>query len=110
MLCSVYIFIIYFKNNRFYDHETAMTAVNCLNGSKIDERVIRVEIDWGFSDGRQWGRAANGAQIRDFRRKRIDEDRDISNLKGQKRGRYDNNHYNNYNDNNSYNNRKRYRR
>lgn len=92
--------------HRFYDHETAMTAVNCLNNSKIDERVIRVEIDWGYSDGRQWGRAANGAQIRDVRRRKIDEDRDISDLRGNKRGRYENNNYNDYN---NYN-RKRYRR
>ena len=35
-----------------------------MSGLKIDGRPIRVEMDWGFSDGRQYGRAVDGGQMR----------------------------------------------
>lgn len=47
------------------------------SGAKLDNRFIQIEVDWGFSDGRQYGRGENGFQIRDtFKRKRFDRDRD----------------------------------
>ncbi len=35
-----------------------------LNGTLLDERPIRVDHDWGFVDGRQWGRGNSGGQVR----------------------------------------------
>lgn len=37
-----------------------------MSGLKIDGMNIRVEMDWGFSDGRQYGRAMDGGQIRHY--------------------------------------------
>ncbi len=35
-----------------------------LNGTLVDERPIRVDIDWGFVEGRQYGRGRSGGQVR----------------------------------------------
>jgi len=31
----------------------------------LDDRPIRVDFDWGFEEGRQWGRGRSGGQVRD---------------------------------------------
>ena len=31
----------------------------------MDDRPIRVDVDWGFVDGRQFGRGRSGGQVRD---------------------------------------------
>ena len=52
-----------------YVHRTdALLAVANLSGTKLDGRVIRVELDAGFQPGRQYGRGASGGQVRDDRR------------------------------------------
>ncbi len=33
----------------------------------VDERPIRVDIDWGFQEGRQYGRGRSGGQVRGSR-------------------------------------------
>ena len=43
-----------------------------LSGTKLDGRIIRVELDAGFQPGRLYGRAASGGQVRDDRRGRSD--------------------------------------
>lgn len=63
------------KNYRFYTHEEAGHAVNCLNQTKLDNRVIRVDWDIGFSEGRQFGRGKHGFQWRDFYRQKDDPER-----------------------------------
>eukprot|EP00978_Attheya_sp_CCMP212_P018349 scaffold50088_cov45-Attheya_sp.AAC.1 len=50
----------------------ALQAVSCLSGSKLDGRVIRVELDAGFKPGRQYGRGKGGGQVREDRRMGID--------------------------------------
>eukprot|EP00242_Pyramimonas_sp_CCMP2087_P013111 CAMPEP_0198212828 /NCGR_PEP_ID=MMETSP1445-20131203/27855_1 /TAXON_ID=36898 /ORGANISM="Pyramimonas sp., Strain CCMP2087" /LENGTH=156 /DNA_ID=CAMNT_0043887375 /DNA_START=257 /DNA_END=723 /DNA_ORIENTATION=- len=45
--------------------EDADSSVNVLGGSILDERPIRVDIDWGFVEGRQFGRGKSGGQVRD---------------------------------------------
>ena len=40
-------------------------AVRNLSGSKLDERIIRVDWDAGFVEGRQYGRGRSGGQVRD---------------------------------------------
>lgn len=42
----------------------AEAAVRYLNGTVLDDRAIRVDHDWGFVEGRQWGRGRSGGQVR----------------------------------------------
>ena len=46
----------------------AMAAVAHLSGTKLDGSVIRVELDAGFQQGRQYGRGASGGQVRHDRK------------------------------------------
>lgn len=49
-----------------YDaREDALAAVKYLNGTSLDERPIRVDVDYGFEEGRQFGRGRSGGQVRD---------------------------------------------
>jgi nuclear cap-binding protein subunit 2 len=34
-----------------------------LNGTKVDNRIIRTELDAGFREGRQYGRGGFGGQV-----------------------------------------------
>ena len=56
----------------YYRRRDAQDAVANLSGTKLDGRVIRVELDAGFKQGRQFGRGASGGQVRDERRKSAD--------------------------------------
>lgn len=49
----------------YYTHEDARSAVHCLSGARLDERIIRVDLDPGFEEGRQYGRGQSGGQRRD---------------------------------------------
>ena len=51
---------------RFDTHEAAQLSVDYLSGLKLDGQTIRVEMDWGYSDGRHYGRASNGGQMRHY--------------------------------------------
>jgi nuclear cap-binding protein subunit 2 len=56
-----------------YDRrEDALFAVANISGTKLDGRVIRVELDAGFQPGRQYGRGVGGGQVRDERRDTVD--------------------------------------
>ena len=46
-----------------------------INGTKLDERLIRTDIDPGFKAGRQFGRGKSGGQVRDEFREDYDEGR-----------------------------------
>ncbi len=35
-----------------------------VSGTKLDDRIIRIDWDVGFSDGRQFGRGRSGGQVR----------------------------------------------
>ena len=50
---------------QYHDRSSALSAVANLSGSKLDGRVIRVELDAGFHAGRQYGRGQSGGQVRD---------------------------------------------
>ena len=56
----------------YYDRRHALEAVASLTGSKLDGRVIRVELDAGFQPGRELGRGPSGGQVRDDRRGGLD--------------------------------------
>lgn len=57
----------------------ALAAVAHLSGTKLDGNVIRVELDAGFQQGRQYGRGASGGQVRHDRKEQ----------RNNKRSRYD---------------------
>ncbi|CAD6243565.1 unnamed protein product [Miscanthus lutarioriparius] len=49
----------------YYSREDAEDAVKYISGTMLDDRPIRVDFDWGFEEGRQWGRGRSGGQVRD---------------------------------------------
>jgi len=49
----------------YLTHEQGGQAVNLLNKTTFDERLIRVDFDAGISEGRQFGRGESGGQWRD---------------------------------------------
>jgi len=59
----------------------ALQAVSLLSGTKLDGKVIRVELDAGFQPGRQYGRGVSGGQVRDDRRAKQES--------GRKRSHYE---------------------
>ena len=56
----------------FHTHEAAVAAITCLNQTKLDNRLIRVDGDPGFVEGRQYGRGLSGGQLRDEFRENFD--------------------------------------
>jgi nuclear cap-binding protein subunit 2 len=40
-------------------------AVKYVNGTKMDDRIVRVDWDGGFVEGRQYGRGRSGGQVRE---------------------------------------------
>lgn len=62
----------------FVEYETrhqALQAKKLLDGLKLDERFVRVDLDPGFKEGRQFGRGRNGGQVRDEFREDYDAGR-----------------------------------
>ena len=62
----------------FVEYETradALQAKKMLDGMKLDERFVRVDLDPGFKDGRQFGRGRSGGQVRDEFREDYDAGR-----------------------------------
>ena len=53
----------------------ALRSISLLTGTKLDGKVIRVELDAGFKPGRQDGRGTSGGQVRDDRRRTVDPSR-----------------------------------
>ncbi|TFY81706.1 hypothetical protein EWM64_g2304 [Hericium alpestre] len=46
-----------------------------ISGTKLDERIIRCDLDLGYRDGRQFGRGKSGGQVRDEHRQDYDPGR-----------------------------------
>ena len=59
----------------YYTRADAEACVRFVNETFLDDRLIRVDIDWGFQEGRQYGRGKSGGQVRDERRTDYDEGR-----------------------------------
>ena len=59
----------------FHNRRDAELAVKHLNGTKLDDREIRIDFDWGFVEGRQFGRGKSGGQVRDEYRTNFDSGR-----------------------------------
>ncbi|CAN8247902.1 unnamed protein product [Cochlearia groenlandica] len=58
----------------FYSREDTEDVVKYISGTILDDRPIRVDFDWGFQEGRQWGRGRSGGQVRDEYRTDYDPD------------------------------------
>ena len=48
---------------RYYTRQDALEAVNIISGTKLDDRVVRCEVDPGFVEGRQYGKGKTGGQV-----------------------------------------------
>ena len=45
-------------------HTSPSLSPQYINGTVLDDRLIRVDFDWGFVEGRQFGRGRSGGQVR----------------------------------------------
>ena len=59
----------------YYTHQDALDCMKYIGGTKLDERVIRTDLDPGFQEGRQYGRGKSGGQVRDEYRDEYDPGR-----------------------------------
>ncbi|KAI9360449.1 RNA-binding region RNP-1 domain-containing protein [Zopfochytrium polystomum] len=59
----------------YYHHQNALHCMQFIDGTKLDDRVIRTDIDPGFTQDRQYGRGRSGGQVRDEFRKEYDAGR-----------------------------------
>ncbi|KAF7559968.1 hypothetical protein G7046_g4185 [Stylonectria norvegica] len=59
----------------YFTHQDALDCMKYIGGTKLDERVIRTDLDPGFEEGRQYGRGKSGGQVRDEYREDFDEGR-----------------------------------
>ena len=50
----------------YFTREDALDCMKYINGTMLDERLIRTDIDPGFEEGRQFGRGRSGGQVRQF--------------------------------------------
>merc|ERR1712183_504611 len=49
----------------YYTRDSAENAMRWVNGTRLDDRIIRSDWDCGFIEGRQYGRGKTGGQVRD---------------------------------------------
>lgn len=47
----------------YYTTGDARDAVKYVSGATLDDRVIRIDLDIGFEEGRQYGRGRGGGQV-----------------------------------------------
>ena len=55
--------------------EDGENALRYINGTRLDDRIIRTDWDAGFIEGRQFGRGKSGGQVRDEYRTDFDAGR-----------------------------------
>uniref|UniRef100_W5M026 Nuclear cap-binding protein subunit 2 n=2 Tax=Lepisosteidae TaxID=7915 RepID=W5M026_LEPOC len=56
----------------YYTRGDAENAMRYINGTRLDDRIIRTDWDAGFKEGRQYGRGKSGGQVRDEYRQDYD--------------------------------------
>lgn len=59
----------------YYYRQDALDCMKYINGTKLDERVIRTDLDPGYKADRNLGRGRSGGQVRDEYREDYDEGR-----------------------------------
>lgn len=55
-----------FFTHRYYLKSEAEDAIRFINGTRLDDRIIRTDWDAGFVEGRQYGRGKTGGQVSHF--------------------------------------------
>ena len=48
---------------RYFKRSDAEDCMRYINGTRLDDRVLRTDWDAGFTDGRQYGRGQSGGQV-----------------------------------------------
>jgi hypothetical protein len=56
--------ICFLNNPRYYTREDAENAIRYINGTRLDDRIVRTDWDAGFKEGKQYGRGKSGGQVR----------------------------------------------
>eukprot|EP00918_Siedleckia_nematoides_P043674 GHVU01095500.1.p1 GENE.GHVU01095500.1~~GHVU01095500.1.p1 ORF type:complete len:161 (+),score=8.44 GHVU01095500.1:81-563(+) len=59
----------------YYVRESAENCLRYVNGTRLDDRIVRTDWDAGFKEGRQYGRGKTGGQVRDEYRTDYDSGR-----------------------------------
>ncbi|CAL4161655.1 unnamed protein product, partial [Meganyctiphanes norvegica] len=59
----------------YHTHDDAEMCMRYINGTRLDDRIIRTDWDAGFIEGRQYGRGKTGGQVRDEYRTDYDSGR-----------------------------------
>uniref|UniRef100_A0A224XV42 Nuclear cap-binding protein subunit 2 n=1 Tax=Panstrongylus lignarius TaxID=156445 RepID=A0A224XV42_9HEMI len=59
----------------YYQRCDAESCMRYVNGTRLDDRIVRTDWDAGFVEGRQYGRGKSGGQVRDEYRKDYDSGR-----------------------------------
>lgn len=49
----------------YYTHAEALACLRYISGTKLDERIVRCDLDLGYREGRQFGRGKSGGQVSD---------------------------------------------
>ncbi len=60
---SLFIHLISALLTRFYQRCDAEDAIRFVNGTRLDDRIVRTDWDAGFVEGRQYGRGKTGGQV-----------------------------------------------
>ena len=47
----------------YFDRKGALLCKKFLDGTKLDDRFVRIDLDPGFREGRQFGRGRRGGQV-----------------------------------------------
>lgn len=59
----------------YFSVQSAVDAETLLSGKTLETRVLKIELDPGFREGRQFGRGRGGGQVRDDFREEDDPER-----------------------------------
>ncbi|XP_075236038.1 cap binding protein 20 isoform X2 [Lycorma delicatula] len=59
----------------YYCRADAEGCMRYINGTRLDDRIVRTDWDAGFVEGRQYGRGKSGGQVRDEYRTDFDSGR-----------------------------------
>ncbi|CAG2107335.1 unnamed protein product, partial [Medioppia subpectinata] len=59
----------------YLSREDGLNAMRYVNGTRLDDRIVRTDWDTGFIEGRQYGRGKSGGQVRDEYRTDYDDGR-----------------------------------
>ncbi|XP_065671131.1 nuclear cap-binding protein subunit 2 [Hydra vulgaris] len=73
----------------YYFSEGAENAIRYINGTRLEDRIVRSDWDAGFEEGRQYGRGRSGGQVRDEYRNDYDPGRGGYGKLAQDRNRAD---------------------